>query len=156
MTLFYFITASLKWNVPLNLLLAMCMHESRMNPNLLFMDGKSPSIGICSVKLAAAHDINPGLIEADLKFPEINIHVAAAYLRKKYDRYKDWDLALAAYNAGRVKIVNNKLINSDYIVKVKREMKLKRWDKFLNHIKPRRNTRVYMPKFPVAIMGVRG
>lgn len=141
-----FIESSKIWQVPLHLLLALCTHESHLDPNLYFLDGKSPSIGLCSVKMIAAKDIDPSISEAELQDPKTNLDIAAAYLRKHYNTYKSWNLALAAYNAGRVKKdAQGNLINEDYVKKVLTTMKQKKWKKYIRkHDKS------------LAIMGVRG
>lgn len=100
------------------LLAALCHVESGHDSTAInVLDGGSPSIGKCQVKLTTARMFEPKLTGQDLFIAPINIRIAAKYLRKQYDRYQSWDKAVAAYNAGSIKpdgIIRNKR----YVAKV--------------------------------------
>jgi len=105
--------------VPELLLLALCQIESSGNPDAInVMDGTSPSYGYCQVKLETAQWMGFDVSAQDLMDKEINKKVARAYLNYQYKRYNDWSLAVAAYNAGRVKRTKDGLINQAYVDKV--------------------------------------
>jgi len=56
---------------------------------------------------------------AELQQPEVNAYYAAKYIRKQLNRYNGNQFrAIAAYNAGKVKIKNNTYINHKYVNKV--------------------------------------
>jgi soluble lytic murein transglycosylase-like protein len=88
-----FETASEENNIPLPLLYAVIWVESRLDPN--------------AVSAAGAHgpaQLMPSTARAvgtpDYDNPLSNIVGGARYLRQMLDRFKNVDLALAAYNAG--------------------------------------------------------
>lgn len=68
-------------------------------------------------------------------------HAAAGYLQDLFDRFNSWSLAVAAYNAGRGKIVRA----------VDRTDSLDFWDlKHSGHL--RRETRQFVPKFMAVVL----
>ena len=58
------------------------------------------SYGLMGLTMGAATDMGYKGEEKDLIKPEINVKYGVKYLRYQYDRYKDLDKALTAYNAG--------------------------------------------------------
>ncbi|MGB3797196.1 MAG: lytic transglycosylase domain-containing protein [Alteraurantiacibacter sp.] len=87
------VTAACANGVPVALFDALLMQESRYRP-----DAKSHvgAIGMAQLMPATAGDL--GVSNAwDV---EQNLDGGARYLRKQLDRFGDWRLALAAYNAG--------------------------------------------------------
>lgn len=85
------------------LLRALCTVESGLKPKAFVRrDGKSSSFGLCQVKRIAAKHVGLYTNDKDLMQPEINLRVAAKFLRLQLDRYKGNVVkALSAYNAGR-------------------------------------------------------
>ena len=64
----------------------------------------------------------------DRRSPKDNIHGGARYLAQQYSRFKDWSLALAAYNAGGGAVSRHEGIppyreTIDYVSKVQRTAK---------------------------------
>ena len=81
-----------QYGIPAPLYRSLITHESGWNPDAVspagarglvqFMPGTARGLGI-----------NPAV-------PEQSLRGGAQYLRQQYDRFRDWGLALAAYNAG--------------------------------------------------------
>lgn len=82
-----------KYEIPVNLFLGMIQHESSWNPNAVSPYG-AEGLG----------QLMPGTAEGlgcDNPFdPESNLEASAKYLKQMYDKFGDWDYALAAYNGG--------------------------------------------------------
>ena len=74
------------------LLQALVWVESRYCPDALSPKG---AIGLGQLMPGTATDL-----QLDPHDPAQNLWGAAHYLRQQYDRFQDWSLALAAYNAG--------------------------------------------------------
>jgi soluble lytic murein transglycosylase-like protein len=95
------------------LLRAVCWVESRHRNVSRIVDGKSPSYGICQIKLATARMLGFTGQVRELKVLEVNIRYAAKYLRYQLNRYKqDWRKAVTAYNRGtfRGRLINRYVI----------------------------------------------
>jgi soluble lytic murein transglycosylase-like protein len=95
------------------LLKAVCWVETRHNP-LAFRpkDGRSASYGVCQVKMRTALHVGLYVSGAALQRPEVNITVAALYLRHQLRRYKgNMKKAISAYNAGSYKESNNAYVH---------------------------------------------
>lgn len=69
--------------------------ESRYCPQAL---GKAGEIGLGQIKPATA--MGYGIPPEALYDPDLNLYVAARYLRDLFLRFGQWHLALAAYNQG--------------------------------------------------------
>lgn len=79
-------------NVPEDLFLRLVHQESRWNSAAVSHKG---AIGLAQLMPGTARDLN-----VDPTDPQQNLNGGARYLRMMYDRFGDWKLALAAYNAG--------------------------------------------------------
>ena len=78
--------------VPEDLFLRLVQQESGWNPNARSHKG---AMGLAQLMPATARKL--GVNASD---PKDNLAGGARYLRMMYDRFGDWKLALAAYNAG--------------------------------------------------------
>lgn len=113
------------------LLLAVCWQESNHRNAINAMDGNSASYGICQVKLSTAKMVMPSVKAGDLLNPTINSFIAAKYLKTQLKRYNgDEKMAIAAYNAGKVKYNKKGLIvNRHYVNLVVAHKHNKPWRK---------------------------
>lgn len=84
--------AARKHGVPEDLFLRLVQQESAWNPNARSHKG---AIGLAQLMPATARylGVNP-------RNPRENLEGGARYLRKQYNEFRSWRLALAAYNAG--------------------------------------------------------
>lgn len=102
---------AIKVGIESSLLLAVANVESNVKIVNYFNDNHS-SYGIMQVELRTAREILPFVDSIALQQPEVNIYVAAKYLKKMQDRY-GYIKGISAYNAGRP-IESNK----NYVKKV--------------------------------------
>jgi hypothetical protein len=86
-------------NVPEDLFLRLVHQESRWNAQAVSHKG---AIGLAQLMPGTARDLN-----VDPTDPVQNLNGGARYLRMMYDRFGDWRLALAAYNAGPGAVENH-------------------------------------------------
>lgn len=84
--------AAQKHNVPENLFLRLVQQESGWNPSAKSHKG---ALGLAQLMPETAR-----LLRVDPMNPRQNLEGGARYLRKQYDEFRSWTLALAAYNAG--------------------------------------------------------
>ncbi len=84
--------AALRHGVPEDLFLRLVQQESGWNPQAVSHKGAT---GLAQLMPATAQRL--GVNATD---PHDNLEGGARYLRMMYDRFGDWKLALAAYNAG--------------------------------------------------------
>jgi len=109
-------------SVPEEVLVSVCEQESNLRSwTTAFHDGNGRhSHGLCQVQSRTAKGVGFKGVTEDLYNPLVNSFYAAKYLRYQYDRYGNWDDAIAAYNAGRVKRrKNGEYINQRYVTQVK-------------------------------------
>ena len=88
-----FEAAAREWNVDPRLLRAVATQESGGNPNARSRAG---AVGVMQIMPGTAKDLGV----TDLTNAEQSIYGGAKYLSQMLDRYKQPELALAAYNAG--------------------------------------------------------
>lgn len=84
--------AAARHNVPEDLFLRLVQQESGWNPTATSPKGAQ---GLAQLMPETA-----AFLGVDALNPEQNLEGGARYLRMMYDRFGDWKLALAAYNAG--------------------------------------------------------
>lgn len=91
-----------QYDVPENLVYAVIRTESSFNPKAVSRAG---AVGLMQMMPSTfrwlTDDILAEGLEDDALYdPEVNIRYGTYYLRRMYDRYGDWETALASYNAG--------------------------------------------------------
>ncbi len=84
--------AARRHGVPEDLFLRLVQQESGWNPQAVSHKGAT---GLAQLMPDTAR-----LLRVDINDPRQNLEGGARYLRLMHDRYGDWRLALAAYNAG--------------------------------------------------------
>lgn len=85
-------SAARRHGVPEDLFLRLIQQESGWNRNAKSHKG---ALGLAQLMPATARRMG-----VDPKVPRENLDGGAKYLRKQYDKFHSWRLALAAYNAG--------------------------------------------------------
>ena len=85
-------SAARRHSVPVGLFLRLVQRESAWNPAARSHKG---AIGLAQLMPGTAR-----LLAVDATDPRQNLDGGARYLRQQYERFRDWRLALAAYNAG--------------------------------------------------------
>lgn len=113
--------ASSFFDVPKSLITAIICQESSGNPDAV---GTSQDLGLMQVtpsaflefkdRYASDYTLPLGWL-SDLMKPEINVSVGTGYLRILFDRFRNWDDAVQAYNTGTTGTRNS----LDYLSKVK-------------------------------------
>jgi soluble lytic murein transglycosylase-like protein len=84
--------AARKHGIPENLFLRLVQPDSCWNPGAVSPKGAT---GLAQLMPGTAK-----MLGVDINDPEENLHGGARYLRRMYDKFGTWKLALAAYNAG--------------------------------------------------------
>ena len=84
--------AARKHGIPEDLFLRLVQQESAWNPNARSHKG---AMGLAQLMPATARYLG-----VNANDPRQNLEGGARYLRKQYDEFRSWRLALAAYNAG--------------------------------------------------------
>lgn len=92
----YIAEASEKYQIPESILYGIMITESGGNPNLVSRTG---GIGLMQFQIETANLL--GINPCD---PIQSIDGAACYLRKLYDQFQEWKLAVAAYTIGPDKV----------------------------------------------------
>lgn len=100
------------------LLLSICNVETKLRNVNNYQDHNGSSYGIAQIKLGTARDIEPAVDILALQMPEVNMTMAAKYLKKLSKKYKTDREIIAAYNAGGAYYKNGELINKNYVDKV--------------------------------------
>ncbi|PZQ99479.1 MAG: lytic transglycosylase [Cereibacter sphaeroides] len=91
--------AARKYGVPEDLFLRLVQQESGWDHVAVSTKGAT---GLAQLMPGTAD-----LMNVDINDPGENLDGGAKYLRRMYDRFGDWKLALAAYNAGPEAVENN-------------------------------------------------
>ena len=81
-----------RYGVPEDLFLRLVQQESGWNPQAVSHKG---AVGLAQLMPDTARKLG-----VDPKVPRQNLEGGARYLRRQFDRFGSWPLALAAYNAG--------------------------------------------------------
>ena len=84
--------AAAKHGVPEDLYLRLVQQESGWNPSAISPKG---AVGLAQLMPATAD-----MLGIDIDNPQENLDGGARYLRRMYDKFGSWRMALAAYNAG--------------------------------------------------------
>lgn len=84
--------AARKYNVPENIFVRLVQQESNWNPRAKSHKG---ALGLAQLMPQTARALG-----VDPMDPQENLEGGARYLKRQYDRFRNWRLALAAYNAG--------------------------------------------------------
>jgi soluble lytic murein transglycosylase-like protein len=85
-------SAAARHNIPEHIFLRLVLQESGWNAQAVSHKG---AIGLAQLMPETAQ-----LMRVDPRDPAQNLNGGAKYLRKMFDRFGSWKLALAAYNAG--------------------------------------------------------
>ena len=93
-----FSAAALQYGLPPNLLEAVAYRESRFRADVI--SGALRSLAGAVGLMQIIPRFHPDLGEAGALDPSRAIPYAASYLRQLFNRFGDWQLALAAYNWG--------------------------------------------------------
>ncbi len=107
--------------VSASLLLSICTVETGLRNVNNYQDGNGGSFGVCQVSEPVARSFRPHIGRLALQQPEVNIEIAALYLKQLYDKYEHPWHSVAAYNGGKARIVDGVYRNQDYVNKVKKE-----------------------------------
>lgn len=111
-----FATATHFFTLPPKLLDAVCYVESKHSISAYVNhDGRSPSYGVCQIKLATARHMGFKGTPEQLMEPRRNIYYAAKYLNYQLLRYGNVEQAVMAYNQGYSKTV----VSTSYTRKVR-------------------------------------
>lgn len=84
--------AAAKYGIPENIFLRLVQQESAWNPRAKSHKG---ALGLAQLMPATARALG-----VDPMDPRQNLEGGARYLKRQYDKFRSWRLALAAYNAG--------------------------------------------------------
>lgn len=97
------------------LLLSICNVETGLRNINHYQDHHGGSFGIAQVQLQTARTIDRRVDLLALQQPEVNLTIAAKYLKVLSKKYKTDEELIAAYNAGGAYYKNNELINKKYV-----------------------------------------
>lgn len=116
-----FTVTSAKFNLPPNLITAVCYIESNHDVNAINKDdGHGDSVGLCQVKLKTAKWMGFKGTQKQLMNPKTNIYYASKYLSFQIEKYKSVTKGIVAYNRGNSK----GLTKSKYSDKVLKQWRL--------------------------------
>ena len=92
-----------EYNVPEYIIYAVIATDSEFEIGTQYEDGSQGLMHIppqILKKLSSQEHLDENVTQSDLSSPEISIRYGTYYLRYLFDRYKSWDTAIIAYNAG--------------------------------------------------------
>jgi soluble lytic murein transglycosylase-like protein len=113
-------TIATKVGISATLLLSICTVETNLRNVNNTTDPHGGSFGICQLNLKTARSIHKYVDRLALQQPQVNIEIAALYLKKLNKKYKNEWHVVAAYNAGKARIENGFYLNQGYVDRVKR------------------------------------
>lgn len=94
-----------EYDVPEALVYAVIQTESNFNPNAVSRVGAKGLMQLMPDTLDwLSRLLGEDYPSGDITDPETNIKYGTYYLRHLYDRFDNWDTALAAYNAGHGRV----------------------------------------------------
>lgn len=106
-----------------NLLFAICQTETGFQTKNNFTDGHGGSYGICELNLKTARSFEPWVDMIALQQNEVNLRIAAKYIKKLQLKYNNNSMhSAAAFNAGYARIADGEYLNADYVNKVRKVM----------------------------------
>jgi soluble lytic murein transglycosylase-like protein len=88
--------------IPAAMVFAVIKAESNGNQNAVSPKG---AIGLMQI-MPATGASECGFSVDQLYDPQLNVQCGTQYLKKMYDQFQDWNLAIAAYNAGPGRVSN--------------------------------------------------
>ena len=106
-----------KYDVPPEIIFSVIKAESSFGPNQISPAGARGLMQIMPSTFEwlitkTGENQNP---EADIFDPATNIKHGTFYLRYLYDRFGDWNLTFAAYNAGQTRVRNEWMTNPEIV-----------------------------------------
>lgn len=112
-----FASVTSTYHLPTGLLGAICYVESGHKVAAInHHDGGSSSLGTCQIKINTARLVGFKGTEKQLMEPANNVKYAGAYLAYQIKRYNHIPSAVAAYNAGSLKLNSKgKIVNQKYV-----------------------------------------
>lgn len=106
-----------------NLLFAVCQTETGFQTKNNFKDGHGGSYGICELNLKTARSFLPWVDMLALQQNEVNLTIAAMYLKKLQLKYSNNSMhSVSAYNQGLAWMTNGVYRNQVYVTKVMKVM----------------------------------
>lgn len=102
--------------LPVGLLHSVCEVETRNTNIVRYIDGDSPSYGVCQVKYSTASMFLKGIRPKHLMDECTNYLAAGLYLQYNKRRFGTWERAVIAYNQGNPK----KAVSTKYLRKVEK------------------------------------
>lgn len=98
----YFLLTTQQYNLPPDLLSAICYTESTYNTRAIHLDDGpgGPSLGVCQIKHSTAKWLGFKGTPTQLMNPKTNILYAGKYLKYQLLKYKNPVKAVIAYNYG--------------------------------------------------------
>lgn len=110
----YVTSASKEFGVDESIIFAVIYCESKFEPEVVSSAGARGLMQIMPATFEEMQRYTGEKYDADALFePQINIRYGTYYLSRMYERFGDWEIAIAAYNAGPT-TVSKWLQNEEY------------------------------------------